>query len=358
MPQTYGSINTGAGGDTVKAGIIALAARTDTLRSSFSGTSFPSGGVVGQHCFRTDLGEEYVLISTGPDVWSKVLRGTLAIADGGTGATTAATARTNLGLGSAAVLNNGTASGELPTIAQADARYLQKSNNLSDLNSASTARTNLGLGALATLATVGAAQIDSGAISTAAKLADGVVTYAKMQAASAASKLIGSPSSGTTLQEITLGTGLAISGGTLSVTSAATNAVARKTADQSVTTSYAAVTDLTVAVGASEVWTVELYLYLTTTVSATVNIRPTYPTSPTSQLAMGFCFPGGSTDYDVITAVGSSLDFVPGATSLGVFRISITLENGSNAGNIGFDIKITSGTVVVKKNSYLVARKH
>lgn len=358
MPQTYGSINTGAGGDTVKAGIIALAARTDTLRSSFSGTGYPSGGVVGQHCYRTDLAAEYVLISTGPDVWSKVLTGTLAIADGGTGSTTASGARTNLGLGSAAVLNNGTASGELPTVAQADARYLQKSNNLSDLNSASTARTNLGLGALATLATVGAAQIDSGAISTAAKMADGVVTYAKMQVASAASKLIGSPSSGTTLQEITLGTGLAISGGTLSVTSAATNAVARKTSDQSATSSYVSVTDLTVAVGASEVWTMELHLYITSSASATINIKPTYPTSPTSVLAMGTCLPGGSATFDTTTVVGGSLSFVTGVTSNGVFSISITLENGSNSGNVGFDINVASGTVVVKKNSYLVARKH
>jgi hypothetical protein len=64
----------------------------------------------------------------------------LAVIDGGTGSSTASGARTNLGLGTAAV--------------QADTYFLQAANNLSDITVAATARTNLGLGSLATLSTI------------------------------------------------------------------------------------------------------------------------------------------------------------------------------------------------------------
>lgn len=48
----------------------------------------------------------------------------LAVADGGTGASTAPAARSNLGLGTAATKNTGTGAGDVPTTGDADARYL------------------------------------------------------------------------------------------------------------------------------------------------------------------------------------------------------------------------------------------
>lgn len=54
-----------------------------------------------------------------------------------------ASARTNLGLGTAATYTVGTAAGELPTVGNNDAKYNIKANNLSDVSSIATARTNL-----------------------------------------------------------------------------------------------------------------------------------------------------------------------------------------------------------------------
>ena len=81
---------------------------------------------------------------------------------------TAATARTNLGLGTAATANTGTSNGnvvvldatglpavdgsQLTNVTSTDSSKLAIANNLSDLNNAGTARTNLGLGTAATAA--------------------------------------------------------------------------------------------------------------------------------------------------------------------------------------------------------------
>lgn len=75
-----------------------------------------------------------------------------------------------------------------------------------------TARTSLGLGALATLATVGAAQIDSNAVTT-AKIADDNVTYAKVQDVTATNRILGRITAGAgVIEELTAANVLSILG--------------------------------------------------------------------------------------------------------------------------------------------------
>ena len=103
---------------------------------------------------KQDAGQVAAAIAAGT---AAGISGTLDLAHGGTGATTAADARAGLGLGTAATRDVGTAAGT--AAAGDDARFgqaLQKAANLGDLASAAAARSNLGLGAGATAA-VGAA---------------------------------------------------------------------------------------------------------------------------------------------------------------------------------------------------------
>lgn len=94
-----------------------------------------------------DILNEYLSVEHNADGTQK----TVPVAKGGTGATDAATARTNLGLGTSATKDTGTTAGTVS--AGDDSRITgaaQKASNLSDLASASTARTNLGLGTAST----------------------------------------------------------------------------------------------------------------------------------------------------------------------------------------------------------------
>lgn len=192
MSQTWTNNDEGAGGTTAKQGFINLEAKLDSVRSSFSGTAFPtdSDRAVGQPCWRTDGGAPqgvglYVLktkdADPNNDVWTFCASEISAYFQTLLTAATASALRTLLGTGTVATLDTGTSGGNVPTNTQAASLYCSRAQNLSDLASAATARTNLGLGALAVLSTVGTSQLQAGSV-TGSIIPDDSIAAAKLMA--------------------------------------------------------------------------------------------------------------------------------------------------------------------------------
>ncbi len=94
-----------------------IVARDESVKSCFSGTSFPATDLlIGMLCFRTDQLKFYQLKSTGPSVWTLI-------------ADLAKTLVNVEDLGTAAFVATGTGGSNVPTVTQADARYIQKAGD-------------------------------------------------------------------------------------------------------------------------------------------------------------------------------------------------------------------------------------
>ena len=150
--------------------------RDEAVRSAFSGTTYPSTNlVIGMFCFRTDLGQLFELTATSPVTWTRIPLGVpVPVVQGGTGASDAATARTNLGLGALAVKS---------TVAAADID--NAAIQTAKLQDASVTTAKL-VDANITTAKIADAQITTAKIAdsaiTSAKIADGTITTADLAA--------------------------------------------------------------------------------------------------------------------------------------------------------------------------------
>lgn len=204
-------------------------------------------------------------------------------------------------------------------------------------------------------------------------IADGSVTYAKIQSVTA-SRLLGRGSSGSgETQEITPGTGLTLIGTTLSAGGGVVGGgptIVRKTADESVTssTTYQSDDELLFAISASEIWEFEFVILFSGNSSGDIKCAINVPSGATGSLTgIG---PNAASANTTATMVMASRTSTLDDTNEYGFGASGTTEpwttcilkgvvvNGANAGNVQLrwaQLASNGTATTVKANSYVKA---
>lgn len=206
-------------------------------------------------------------------------------------------------------------------------------------------------------------------------IANDAITFAKMQNSSAASKILGrgSASGAGDFEEITLGTGLTMSGTTLNGTAAGVGDLldwqfVRKTADESVTSSATLQNDdhLLLAIGANQTWIYEWVLFATGNSAGDLAINITKPAGATLLGGLhGPALNSPGADGDMTTDAraldDASVDRKIGTTSITqISVIRAIVINGANAGNVTLQwcqVASNGAATTLFTNSYMVGRR-